>query len=103
MGDLADQQDAIAAEGIGLAAISADSLDESLALADRLGVSFPLLADPDAAVARRYGVKQAGETLALPATFVIGVDGTIVWSHVGETKPDRPAIDRVREHARGSA
>ena len=38
------------AEGIGIAGISVDATVDSAALAERLGVEFPLLADPDVAV-----------------------------------------------------
>lgn len=102
MGELAKQQDAIAADGIGLAAISSDSREDSVKFAARIGARFPLLADSDASVAADYGVKQAGETLAVPATFIVDRQGMIVWRHIGESKPDRPAVDRVREQASAS-
>lgn len=101
MAGLAKQQEAIAAEGIGLAAISTDSPEDSADLAVRFDISFPLLSDPDATTAAAYGVQHQGEILAVPATFVIARDGTIAWTHIGETKPDRPAIDHVRDQARG--
>lgn len=100
MGELAKQQDALAAEGIGLAAISVDPPADSAALAKRLGIGFPLLSDPDAAVIESYGVKMDGEILSVPATFVVRQDRTIAWAYVGDTVPDRPPVDVVREEAR---
>lgn len=44
-----------------------------------------------------------GEELAIPSTFVVRQDGTIAWRHVGETVPDRPPVDVVREQARLAA
>lgn len=69
-------------------------------LARKLGIEFPLLSDPQAQVAQAYGVAMLGEELAIPATFVVRGDGTIAWRHVGETVPDRPPVDVVREQVR---
>ncbi|MCA9653024.1 MAG: peroxiredoxin family protein [Myxococcales bacterium] len=102
MGDLAEQHAALESEGIGLAAISVDSPEDSAALATRLGVEFPLLSDPDARVIESYGVKMEGESLAVPATFVVRPDRTIAWEYVGDTVPDRPPVEVVREEARRS-
>lgn len=102
MGDLAKQYDALAAEGIGLAAISTDPTADSVALAEKLGIGFPLLSDPSATVIESYGVKMEGETLAVPATFVVRPDRTIAWTYVGDTAPDRPPVQVVRDEARRS-
>lgn len=90
----------LSAEGIGLAGISVDTPEDSSALAERLGLGFPLLSDPQAEVIAAYGVKMEGESLAVPATFVVRPDHTIAWQYVGDTVPDRPPIDVVREEAR---
>lgn len=100
MGDLAEVQAELAAEGIGLAAISVDPPADSAALAERLGLTFPLLSDPEAAVIAAYGVQMEGQVLAVPATFVVRPDLTVAWRYVGDTVPDRPPIDVVREEAR---
>lgn len=99
MGDFAKVQAELAAEGIGLAAISVDEPADSKKLAERLGVEFPLLSDPGATVTAAYGVKMQDEVLAVPATFVIRPDRTIAWKYVGDTVPDRPPIDVVRQEA----
>lgn len=67
-----------------------DSADDSRALAARIAVTYPLLADPGAAVARAYGVADADNKLAIPAVFVVLPNGTIGFSYVGEGKADRP-------------
>lgn len=100
MGDLAEVEAELAAEGIGLAAISVDGPADSRALAERLGLSFPLLSDPGAEVITAYGVKMKDEVLAVPATFVVRPDLTIAWHYVGDATPDRPTVDVVREEAR---
>lgn len=97
MGDLAAAHAELAAQGVGLAAISVDEAADSQALAKRLGVAFALLSDPDARVIEAYGVQMQRQTLAVPATFVVRPNRTIAWQHVGDTVPDRPPIDVVRE------
>lgn len=97
MGDLAAVQAELAAQGVGLAAISVDEAADSQALAKRLGVEFALLSDPDARVIAAYGVKMEGGTFAVPATFVVRNNRTIAWQYVGDTVPDRPPVDVVRE------
>jgi peroxiredoxin len=63
------------------------------------GATFPLLADPAHQVAEAYGVYNLlGDGLAAPSVFVIGMDGQIVWSHVGEHSGDRPSAQTVLEH-----
>lgn len=100
MGDLAEGHAELEAEGIGLAGISVDPPEDSRALAERLELGFPLLCDPEAEVIAAYGVKMDGEVLAVPATLVVRPDHTIAWQYVGDTAPDRPPTDVVREEAR---
>lgn len=100
MGDLAEVEAELTAEGIGLAAISVDGPADSVALAERLGLGFALLSDPDATVIAAYGVQMQGDVFAVPSTFVVRPDRTIAWQYIGESAPDRPAVDVVREEAR---
>ena len=102
MGDLAAVQDELAAQGVGVAAISVDDPADSRALAEKLGVRFGLLSDPDAQVIARYGVQMEGQSLAVPATFVIRPDRTIAWQYVGDTVPDRPPAPRWSSPATAS-
>lgn len=99
MGDLANEHRRLAAEGIGLAAISVDPQADSAALAERLGIGFPLLSDANGDVIAAYGVQMKGELLAVPATFVVRPNRTIAWQYVGDTAPDRPPADVVRQEA----
>jgi peroxiredoxin len=56
-----------------------------------LGLTFPLLLDPDGAVTRRYGV------IGLPATFLIGRDGRAVALAVGARAWASPAAVEIVE------
>jgi peroxiredoxin len=69
--------------------VSADDAATVEALRARLALAFPLVSDPKLEVAERYGVRQKGLDLALPATFVVGADGTIRFVHVAPNPVDR--------------
>jgi peroxiredoxin len=102
LGDLQAAHAELTAKGVGLAAISVDPASDSQALAQSLGLSFPLLSDPEARVITAYGVKMEGEPFAVPATFVVRPDRSIAWRHVGETVPDRPPVEVVLAEAERS-
>ena len=69
--------------------ISPDRTDEIRAFADAEGLTFPLLADPDAAVARAWGAW--GEKTVegrifdgvIRSTFVLDADGTVRRAEYG--------------------
>ena len=70
--------------GVALAAISADSPQESRKLVRARGFTFDFLSDPQAEVIRRYGVLhpgagEAGHDIARPAEFLVDAAGTIRW------------------------
>ncbi|MUL42963.1 peroxiredoxin [Streptomonospora sp. PA3] len=77
--DLAAEFAELGARRVG---VSADAVDTQRAFADKNAFDFPLLSDPDGAVARSYGVRRGGPLAALSptrrATFVIGTDRRIV-------------------------
>jgi thioredoxin-dependent peroxiredoxin len=58
--------------------ISADPVDRQRQFAEKHGFEFPLLSDPDRAVARQFGVKRPGPLFNRRATFVIGTDGRLL-------------------------
>lgn len=70
--------------GIRIAAISVDPTAASRKLAGSQGYTFPLLSDPKAEVARRYGVLhpkggEDGQDIARPAEFLVDNAGVIRW------------------------
>jgi len=73
--DLASEFAAAGAQRVG---ISADAVDRQATFAGRHGLDFPLLSDPNRAVARSYGVKRPGPLFNRRTTFVIGQDGRIL-------------------------
>jgi peroxiredoxin len=84
-------QDLLARKGVGLAAISVDTREESAELAAKLGARYPLLADERLEVALAFGVAMEGRDIAVPAVFVVLPDGRIFFRQVGESLADRPS------------
>jgi len=75
--------------------------DQSVAetVARVTGAPFPILADPDHAVAEAYGVYNLlGDGIATPAVFIVDTAGQIVWSYVGQNAADRPGVQTILEN-----
>lgn len=73
--DLGSEFAAVGAQRVG---ISADKVDKQRRFSDKHQFDFPLLSDPDKAVARAYGVRRGpGPIPNKRTTFVIGADGVI--------------------------
>jgi peroxiredoxin len=89
--------------GGSLAAISVDPKDESVKMAQELGLHMPLLSDPDLAVAKAYGVAMEGRDIAVPSVFVVRKDRTIAWSQVGENMTDRASPQAIVDQVRSAA
>ena len=86
--DLAAEFDALGARRIG---ISADPVDRQAAFADKHAFDYPLVSDPDRAVAKAYGVKRPGPLMNARATFVIARDGTVAEVIKSEVNMDAHA------------
>jgi len=74
--DLSAEFNAAGAQRVG---ISADPVEKQKRFSDKHTFDFPLLSDPDGAVATRYGVRRRLTALSPTkrATFVIAPDGRI--------------------------
>lgn len=55
-----------------------------------MGLNFPLLSDPDVAVATAYGVAMKSDDMAIPATIIVLPNRSVFWKYVGENPSDRP-------------
>jgi hypothetical protein len=82
---LEQNRERIRAQGLGLAAISYDSVAVLKSFADRQHIGFPLLSDPDSKVIRSYGI--LNETIDRhtpfygipnPGTYVLNERGVVV-------------------------
>jgi peroxiredoxin Q/BCP len=56
---------------------SVDQPEANKKFAEKLGLDYPILSDPDKSVAKAYGVVHAKRAVAERWTFYIGKDGTI--------------------------
>ena len=79
-------------DGLEMLAISVDVGEaEVLAFQERMGLSFPLLHDPDRSVASRY------QSFRFPETYLIDQQGTVVGRYIGPRDWDAPVYqDAVR-------
>ncbi len=61
--------------------------------------SYPILADPDHAVADAYGVfNLLGDGVDTPSVFVVDPAGQIIWSYIGRDANDRPTSADILSH-----
>lgn len=75
--------------GVQIAAISVDPSEDSQRHAKKMGYTFPLLSDADAAVVKRYdvlhrGAGPKGKDIARPAEFYVDAGGTVRWVNLTE-------------------
>ena len=71
------------------------SVDEEEALVerfrDRLGLTFPILLDPQQRAAHAY------QTFRFPETLLVGADGSVIERYIGPKEWGAPAyVDRIR-------
>jgi len=90
LGDLEQQ-------GAGLYGISVDSAFAHKAFRERLGITFPLLADfnPKGEVARRYGVYTEERGHSRRALVMIGPDLEVKWSHEAPSPLEIPGANLI--------
>jgi len=83
---------ALQAEGFELLAISVDQDRDAVSrYRERLGLSFPILLDPDQRVARAY------LTFRFPESILIDPDGVVLDRYIGAKEWDSEAyVERIR-------
>lgn len=69
--------------GLRVVAVSVDagSVEPVLRVAKQYGVTFEIAHDPDGEIERRF------PALGVPASYLIGRDGRVVWKYVGVLPP----------------
>jgi peroxiredoxin Q/BCP len=85
-----DHFDELGARDVRIVGVSVDSVEDEKKFSEKYGFQFPLVADPDGAIAEKYGVRKSNG-LARRVTFLIGADGKVLrvidsalpTSHVG--------------------
>ena len=96
--------------GVGIAAVSYDSQDILKSFADRYGIGYPLLSDPDSAVIRRFGILNTNIAAGLrapgvphPVDYLVASDGTVIRKYFVENYQHRVTASAVVLQEFGSA
>jgi peroxiredoxin len=80
-------------------ALAVQNLAGAEQIARVTGAPFPILADPDHAVAEVYGVYNLlGDGIATPSVFIIDTSRQVVWSYVGQSAADRPSVGTILDN-----
>jgi peroxiredoxin len=89
--------------GAEVVAVSVDPLETNAELATSLGLTVPLVSDPDLTAIDAFGVRHdvgAGDdvqSIARPAVFVIDPEGRIVWRRLTDDWRVRVRPEQVLE------
>ena len=96
MASYARNWDRFVKEGVSLAGISVDPVENNRAMVEKLLLPFPLLSDPEGRVIKEWGVWTDGDGgIANPSIFAIRRGGSIGWAYVGRDFADRPTDDEL--------
>ena len=88
LGELQSQIERFEARNTAIIAISVDTPEASLAMIERLGLSFALASDPDQRIVRASGVQNPDtKELALHAVYLVDRDGEVVYRKVARRRP----------------
>ncbi len=88
LGELQHQISRFESRGVEVVGVSVDEPNESLAMIDRLGLSFALGADPDQALIQTFRVQNPDtQELAIHAVYLVAPDGEIFYRKVGGRRP----------------
>ena len=91
-------------EGVSLAGLSVDPVENNRAMVEKLLLPFPLLSDTEGRVSKGWGVWSDGDGgIARPAIFAMRRDGSVAWRYVGRDYADRPTDDELFNSLRGGA
>ncbi|MEC8389731.1 MAG: thioredoxin-dependent thiol peroxidase [Planctomycetota bacterium] len=102
-----DRQDEIKALGAQVFGISPDTVESHVKFRDKFSLNFPLLADPDHALADKYGAWREKNMYGKKSmgiqrsTYLIDADGKVakLWKRVKVDGHDQQVIDALKELA----
>jgi hypothetical protein len=94
--------DAIKKQGVGVAAISYDSVAVLKNFADRQHITFPLLSDPESRIIRAFGILNETVTagtpfygIPYPGTFVVDPTGKVLSKHFEDDYRERVSASDI--------
>ena len=76
-------------------AVSVDEPKDSTELATKLGLTYPLLSDPNQTAIRAFGVADESTGVAWPTLFVVGRDGKVAARFFTESYKKRATTNDV--------
>jgi peroxiredoxin len=76
-------------------AISVDPVETNLELSARLGLTFPLAADPEHATLAAFGVYDDHHEIAWPAVFIVERDRRVSWRYLADDYKVRPTVEEM--------
>lgn len=100
LGELQNQIDRFTRRNASIVAISVDSPTDSLAMLDRLGLTYPLASDPQQQMVKAYRVQNPDtQELALHAVYIVDEQRTILYRKVALRRPtSNELIDAIDAH-----
>jgi peroxiredoxin len=96
LGELQTNLESFAKLNADVWAIGSDTPETLARYASYRGITFPLLADPDLVVTKRYGVlNEQRPDFAYPTAFVIDSDGVVGFRRIDVDFRHRPPVDEL--------
>lgn len=92
-----DRADEVAELGATLVGISTRDEASKEAFKAKYGLTVPLLADSDGAVAKAYGVRAPGIGMTKRAVFIVDEDGVIAHRHTNPLSLTYDSVDELRD------
>ena len=100
--ELEQNLDRIRKQGLGLAAVSYDSVEILKNFADRKHITFPLLSDPESKIIRAFGILNESVKpgtpqfgIPYPGTFMLDAKGTVVSKYFEEDFRERVSASDI--------
>ena len=98
--ELQGEYESLQADGIEVMSVSTDD-EGSAGIAGRIGLTYPVLFNPEHDVIEQYGVYNLhGDGVAAHSIFIVDRDGVLRWEYVSGSTYDVPSTARVIERAR---
>ena len=83
------------AAGAEIIAITVDSTEKNLKLAEKLNIKFPILADIGHKVIDTYDILDPGGRISRAAVFIIDKKGIVRWVYVADDYKIRPTDETL--------
>lgn len=98
--ELQGEYESLQAGGIEVISVSTDD-EGSAGIAGRIGLTYPVLFNPEHDVIEQYGVYDLhGDGFAAHAVFIVDRDGVLRWKYISGSTYDVPSTADVIERAR---